>query len=345
MKGFLVTLCKRLSASLTRNIGLKVGSLFLATILWVTITGQGTDDRILREVPYQIGNVPADMILTDKGIGFVDIYIRGPRSMITTIRPDDCSASLSLPENSEMGTVEIEIDHSDIVIPYPNQVSLLQVSPSSVTVALDELITKTVRIQPFLRGSPHPDYQLGKTQIEPDNAELQGPRTYLDNVESVFTEPIDIANQTRSFNERVSLKPGSPLVSVLQPSRASAMIEILERTIERSFPEFEVTVLSNAHDPSIIVSPTVVILTITGPASTLNKLTPSDIQLVINTDNLKPGRQLVSPTFVSAHGKMLSFRVEPEKIEVVIPEPKLIEPDETSLNISNEDRGFIVDMV
>ena len=331
MKRFFLSLGKRFSTALTQNIGLKLGSLVLATILWVTITGQGTDDRILREVPYQIGNVPADMILTDKGVGFVDIYIRGPRSMITTIRPDDCSVFLNLPENLDIGSAEIEINHSDILIPYPNQVSLLQVSPPLVTIAVDELISKTLNIQPFLRGTPHPDYQLGKWQIEPSTVELEGPKSYLDNMESIYTEPIDIANQTRSFNERVSLKSGSPLVTVLQPTRVSALIEILERTIERSFPEFELTTVPDTPDSEITVSPTAVILTITGPASTLNKLSPADIQLIINTNTLKPGKQRVTPTLVSVHDKVLSFRIEPEKIEVFIPEPELSESDEPPL--------------
>jgi YbbR domain-containing protein len=333
VKSLLKNLGKRLLAALSRNIGLKLGSLLLATILWITITGQGTDDRILRDVPYQIRNVPENLIMTDRGVGFVDIYIRGPRSMIPTIRPEDCSVFVNLPQDPVTGSMEIDILLSDVTIPYPNQVSLLQVTPQSVTVILDELITRTVQIQPLLRGSPHPDYQLGEWQVEPPDAELRGPRSYLENLETIYSEPIDIANQTMSFNERVSLKPASPLVSVIQPSRVSAIIEILDRTIERSFPEFEITVVPDTPDSSVNVSPVVVTLTISGPAATLNKIRPNDIELVVDCTNLAAGEHDIAPVLVSGYDKIVSFQVEPETITVFIPETK---PDATVTPESDE---------
>lgn len=317
---FLNKLGNRLLVASSRNIGLKLGSLVLAAILWITITGQGTDDRILRNVPYQVRNVPENLILTDKGVGFVDIYIRGPRSMIPTIRPEDCSVFISPPPDTDTGSISIEILHSDVTIPYPNQISLMQVSPPFVTVLLDELITQTVRIQPLLRGSPHPDYRLGEWQVEPPEAELLGPRSFLENLETIYSEPIDIANQTMSFTERVSLKPGSPLVTVIQPSRVSAIIEIFDRTIERSFPEFEITVVPDTPDSYTSVSPVVVTLTITGPAATLNRIRPNDIELVVDCTNLAAGEHEIAPVLVSSYDKIVSFQVEPETIHVSIPE-------------------------
>ncbi len=312
---------KKLLAAAAHNPGLKLGSLLLALILWVTITGQGTADRILRDIPYRIENIPDGMVLTNKGIGTISLRLRGPKSMIPTLKPEDCSVVLRLPEDVPEGETEIEITNSNVTIPYSNQMAILQITPSTINLKLDGIITKTVHIQPLLRGSPHPDYQLGQWRVTPPDALLRGPRSILESVDTVFSEPIDVSDQTLSFNERVSLKPGSPLVTVSQPDKVSAQIEIVERITERSFPEFEITVVPDYRESGMVVTPLVVTLSITGPAATLNRLKSSDIQLVADCSGLQPGDHDVKPVLVSNLTKIGSVVVDPDTIQVTVPNP------------------------
>lgn len=321
-KQLLSRLGRKVLLAVSTNLGLKIGSLVLALILWITITGQGTADRILRDIPYQIRSIPEDMVLTDKGIGMVSLRLRGPKSMIPTLKPEDCSVVLRLPEGTVEGETELEISHSNVMIPYSNQMSILQITPSVVRLTLDRIITKSVRIQPMLRGSTNPDFQLGQWRVTPPEAVLKGPRSILESVDTVFTEPIDISDQTLSFNERVSLRPGSPLVTVERPAKVSARIEILERMTERSFPEFEITVVPDVRDSGLMVSPLVVTLTISGPASALNRLKPTDIQLVADCSGLSPGEHSVKPVLVSNLEKIVSVVLDPETVQVTIPEPE-----------------------
>jgi YbbR domain-containing protein len=315
------TLGKKVLNSISHNPGLKIGSILLAVILWITITGQGTADRILRDIPYQIRDIPADMVLTDRGIGMVNLRLRGPKSMLPTLKPEDCSVVLRLPDDLQPGEVDLDITHSNVVVPYSNQMSIMQITPNTVRVTIDSIFTKTVKVQPLLRGSPHPDYQLGQWRVSPPEAVLRGPKVLLETVDTVFSEPIDVADQTLSFNERVDLKPGSPLISVIRPTKVSARIEILERITERSFPEFEITVVPEVRDTSTIVTPLVVTLTLTGPAAILNKLKPSDVQIVADISGLEPGDHDISPVFVSGNEKITSIVIDPDVLQVFVPEP------------------------
>ncbi len=306
-------------ASISNNIGLKLGSLFLAIILWITITGQGIDEQKLRNVPYQIRNVPDGLIVTDKGVGVVDLHIRGPRSLLPAIRPEDSSIVLTLSPDTIIGETKIDIAHNNVYLPYPNQTSLLQISPSEVSVTLDEMTSKSVPIRPHLRGNPHPDYQLGEWRVDPEQAEVQGPKSYLEHLELIYTETIDISNQTMSFNERVSIKPASPLISVIRPARASARIEIQERIIERAFTDFNVSVLPEETEPGFRVEPETVTLTLTGPAALLNRLRPAELQLVADWTEMPPGEHQISPVLVTDHEKLLTINIDPELVTVFIP--------------------------
>jgi len=311
----------RLVQAFTANIGLKIGSLILAVILWVTITGQGTADRIIRDIPYQIRNIPGGMELTDKGAGVIQVRVRGPKSLVPTLKPADFTVSMKLPDGIESGPVPLQITHSNVITPYSNQLSILQILPSSVTVYLDRVVQKSVRIQPFLKGSPNPDFELGEYRVSPPSALLEGPQSVLEGIDVVYTEPIDVGGQTLSFDDRVLVKPQSTLIRVIEPSRVTARVEITERITERSFPEFELTLVPRNGDLGYAASPSVVTLTIIGPAATLNQLKPSDIQLVADCTELPPGTHTVRPVLVTGEDRITLVSIEPEDVEVLVPDP------------------------
>ncbi|MBN1295623.1 hypothetical protein JXA80_02505 [bacterium] len=311
----------RIRQSITANPGLKTGSLILAIILWITITGQGTADRIVRDIPYQIKSIPQGMELTDKGTGVIQVRIRGPKSLIPTLKPSDITISLKLPEDVEPGEVPLRVTSSSIITPYSNQLSILQIVPDTVTVTLDRVIQKSVRIQPFLRGSPNADYELGESRVSPPHAVIEGPYSALESIEVVYTEPIDVLDQTLSFDDRVQLKPQNALIRIITPSRVTARVEIRERITERSFPEFEITAVPQTLASDFIVTPPVVTLTIIGPASMVNRLKPTDIQLVADCAELMPGDHMIRPVLVAGESRITLVSIDPDTVIITIPEP------------------------
>jgi len=312
---------RRIHRTVTANLGLKIGSLVLAVILWVTITGQGTADRIIQDISYQVRNIPGGMELTDKGTGVIQVRVRGPKSLVPTLKPADFTVSLKLPDGVNAGPVPLRITHSNIITSYSNQLSILQIMPGSVTVNLDKVVQKSVRIQPFLRGSPNPDYELGESRVSPPTALIEGPQSVLDGVDVVYTEPIDVGGQTLSFDDRVVLKPQSTLIRVIEPNRVTARVEIRERITERSFPEFEITVMPDTEPAEYEVLPSVVTLTIIGPAAILNRLKPTDIQLVADASDLSPGVHNLRPVLVTEEEKITLVNIDPDIVEVRVPEP------------------------
>ncbi|MCD4653616.1 hypothetical protein K8T06_06740 [bacterium] len=310
----------RIAQICSANIGLKMGSLLLAIILWVTITGQGTSDRIIRDITYQIKNIPEKMALTDKGAGVIQIRIKGPKSLIPTLKSEDFTVSLTLPNDIEAGKIPLTITHSNVITPYSNQLSILQILPSTVTVNLDQVIRKSVNIKPFLRGAPDPNYELGQWRVSPPTAIIEGPASVLEEIEEVYTEAIDIAGQTLSFDDRVIINPQNNLIQVIGPYRVKARVEIRERITERSFPEFEITAFPDPVDSLLNISPSVVTLTLTGPASILNQLLPSDIQIIADWSDLSPGDHEIRPVPVTNEERITSVNVDPDIIMVSVPE-------------------------
>lgn len=313
-------LINRIVLFFTANIGLKIGSLVLALILWITITGQGNADRIIRDIPIQIRDIPEGMELVDKGIGSVQARIRGPKSLVPTLNIADFSVALKLPEGAGPGMVNLPVTRSNLSTPYSNQLTIMQISPAVVSVKIENIIQKSVRVQPFLRGAPDPNYELGQWRVSPPFAIISGPTSVVEKTDVVYTEPIDIVDQTLSFDDRVSIKPQDSLIKVKEPRQVTARVEIRERITERSFPEFELTVIPEP-DLDLQLTPSLVTLTIKGPATILNRLKPSEIQLVLDWSNLEPGSHEVRPVLVTGETGIISIIIDPEIIALTVPDP------------------------
>ena len=75
------------------NFGLKVLALVIAVGLW--IAGHRDIERAI-EVPVEFHNIPADLMVLDNRIDYVVLRLMGPRTLISTLDPDDLKLSLDL---------------------------------------------------------------------------------------------------------------------------------------------------------------------------------------------------------------------------------------------------------
>ncbi|MEK7786555.1 MAG: CdaR family protein, partial [Chloroflexota bacterium] len=133
----------------------------------------------------------------------------------------------------------------------------------------------------------------------------------------VETEPLDISDANDDKEARLSLKlpEGVSLVSPQTTVLVQASIDaiVTSTTIER---ELEVQGLGQGL--SAAISPTTVVVILTGPVSTLDALTPEDVHVVLNLLNLPPGVHQVSPEVVDLPERVTAKTISPATIEVLI---------------------------
>jgi len=294
----------------------------MALIIWISVSSQGRTDKTFLNIPYELRNIPLNMEIIDKGIGIVRISIRGPQNLISSLKSDDITIPIALPNDIEQGKVQLTINNNNVQTPFSNQLSILQVSPSNITVHLEELITDTRLINPFIKGSPIEGFKLTGWEIEPETVKIKGPANTLANLDKVMTEPIDITGVKYTFNQRVKLQSSNKFIHIVQPKHATVTIKIEEKIIERSFPEFEVTILAPDPDPGINLNPRVITITLKGPQSNISSLQPKDISVIADCQNLDPGTHEIILKLTGKSEQIHSYLIVPPKIKVIIPKPK-----------------------
>src|SRR5512140_3670968 len=164
-------------SSFGRNIRTFLWALLLALAVWLAAV-TAADPDIVRAYPTPVrveivgqdpglvinGSLPKDVTLT----------LRAPQSVWDqlTARPDTVRAILDL---SGLSAGEHKVDIQIQISPRP--VRIVSANPSTVTVSLQPLITRTLPLQSSLSGQPAIGYQAGDLTIDPQQVVLAGPQS------------------------------------------------------------------------------------------------------------------------------------------------------------------------
>lgn len=172
----------------SESLALKAVSLLLALILWITILGFKREE-LKKNVKLE-PLLPPGMMITNNIPSYIQFTLSGPRVLlkdaekrIAPIRPD-------LRKTRET-TIGISITE-DLIGELPSGVRVTSFSPPNVLIRLEEIIERYVTVKPTFHGALAADTEIARVSIYPSKIAVLGPRSLVDSLESVGTEPFDI---------------------------------------------------------------------------------------------------------------------------------------------------------
>jgi YbbR domain-containing protein len=170
-------------------------------------------------------------------------------------------------------------------------------------------------VRPVVQGRVAPGYYLQPVEVEPSTVTVVGSPQALANVSFVDTEPVDVSNLSSSVVRRVQVVPPTGL-TLLQPQPVTLTIRVTPLTVSQTV---RVTPSVQGLGPGLEVVGDVpqVDVTISGPAPTLQTLTPRDFRVVLDLSGLGPGRHELEPK-VTVPGGFALEQVEPARVAVTI---------------------------
>jgi len=172
----------------TNNFVPKIVSFFLVCILWVFIGGQPRAE-IWMTIPLEFRKMPANMEIVGELMNRVEVGIRGPRTIISSITADQLKAHVDLSQ-SMTGVNHIRLTPENIRAPLGTEVT--KVAPSFVRVRLEEIKARSVVVKAQLVGKLPRPLRLKGVIVEPPEIVLQGPASNLKKIREIFTEPVDL---------------------------------------------------------------------------------------------------------------------------------------------------------
>ncbi len=215
---------RNLRAAFTTNLAAKTISFILVLGLWAFIGGQ-PGAEIWLTVPLEYRNIPSSMEVVGETINRVEVGIRGPRSMISDLSPDQVRAHIDL-SHALAGLNYIRLTPENVRVPLGTV--LTKINPSSVRVRLEDVKSQSIAVKVHLVGKLTPPLRLKAVTVEPNSVILEGPAGTLKRFREVFTEPVDLSEIKGDTSFLIGLEIPSPHLhlGIHQPEKVSVTIHV-----------------------------------------------------------------------------------------------------------------------
>jgi YbbR domain-containing protein len=189
-----------LRKALSENWPIKLASLLLAVTLWFYVTSKGQTELSLT-VPLELRNVPQGMAVVGDIAAVVEIRLQGqerPLRDVASSRKVLVAVDLS---RARLGENRIHLSADDVR--RPSGVAVTYLAPAEISVRLERLMRRTVRLKAVIQGSPAPGYRFAGVTVTPPSITVEGPAGIIESFSRLQTMPIDITGMT----EPLTLEP------------------------------------------------------------------------------------------------------------------------------------------
>jgi YbbR domain-containing protein len=292
---------------------LKLLSVALATLLWLTVAGDHLVERSMK-VPLEFRNLPSQLEIVGDPPTTVDVRLRGSSALLGRIEPREIVAVLNL-AGARPGSRMFHMLKDDVRTPYG--VEIAQIVPGTLGLELEKIGRRTLPIKPVLDGEPAPGFVTGRVTSDPATVEVAGPESRLKQLTEATTEPVEVTGSRVRVKDIVTVGITDSAVRLVQPQNATVVVEVLPAPVPRDLGGVPVRWRNLAMGLSAQVQPTLTRVSVRGRREAVADLQPGTINAFVDLAGLGPGRYNLrvqvdpSPTFgVSA--------IDPAVVDVTI---------------------------
>jgi YbbR domain-containing protein len=298
-------------ARLFRHFGLKVLSIALATLLWGLVAGQREAERSVR-VPLEYRNIPDRLELLGEPVSLVDVRLRGTSGALGQIRGTDLVAVIDL-HGARPGRRLFHILPDDINV--PAGITVLQISPSTLSLTFEASAVRTVPVVPDLDDEPAQGYEVHHVSADPATVQISGPFSAVQAVTEATTEPVSIRGATKPVIDTVTIGIPDSDVRLRNPRSAVVTVDIRPVPIERVIEKVPVQFRNVADKLNVTARLSLVTVHLRGPSSAVASVRSSELVLFADLSGLGRGRYNLPIRYEQPHDLTI-VRVEPADLDV-----------------------------
>ena len=301
---------------LIKNWAAKLVSLILAVGLWYYAVGE-EGVEVTRTIPIEIKIEQENMSIVGKTTRVVVATLQAPRALLTNLASGDLRAEHIIKKVESPGEYSFRVEPSEIQLP-SEKIRVVRVEPEVIVVKIDEMIVQKRGIEPIFRGDPAFGYRLDlkKVQLDPLSVLVEGPKSQLEKVGKIKTQPIDMVGRLRSFRKTIRLAE-EPGLKLLSESLVDVYVPIEEAVNEKTFKDISIKVLSKAGDSrQALVSPAELDIILRGAAKNLDAVKREDVLIYVETSELNEGTHEIALKVFLPESTVLKENLKPVKVNI-----------------------------
>ncbi len=236
-----------------------------------------------KEIKILYEHLPRSLVIVDS-VPTINVTFlgRGGSLLSTWAAPPKARCNL---RNINVGKNEIPVKNLLIPLAF-SDVSISYHTVKSISITLDEKISKEIKITVPVKGSLKEGYSINDIVVL-DTVTITGPSELLRDLNELATETLNVKNKASSFMKNLKVLEISPL---LQISQKDLQVKIkVDTTIQKLFTSIPLKLI---FTPSQRVSSEMIsldTLIVKGSKNRIERLTEGDINVKITLTKLPPG--------------------------------------------------------
>jgi YbbR domain-containing protein len=294
-----------------RNLGLRAIALLLAVGLWFFVNAGQRGALAPMRVPISYRALPVGLVIVNQRPEFVQIEVRGPRTLLSLLDPDRMVLRLDL---SGVTTGQAVFKIGPEMFNVPRQTDVTRISPSQIVLDIDRITERQVPIHVSVQGQPAAGYRIASAKANPSAVTVRGPSRFVFHTDSVQTSPVEVDGAKGDISRPVSLLPPSDRVAVVGQQAVEAQVSIGEIIAKREFRGLQVEVRDTPY--RVKVDPQRIAVTVRGP---INQLYGLDLHgsVYVTAEDAEPGLRDL-PVQVELPEGIELVRANPDNVKVRI---------------------------
>jgi YbbR domain-containing protein len=296
-----------------RHIGLKIVSILLAVMLWLTVAREPVVERAVR-VPLQFQNIPEQLEIVGEPPATADVRVRGSSGLVSRLGPGELVAVLDL-KGARPGTRLFHLVPENVRVPFGVEVE--QVLPATVSLDFERSGSRVVPIVPAVEGQPAPGFVIGPVSADPATVEVVGPESHLNQLTEATTEPVSVEGAETSVRDVVTVGLEDAALRLREARTATVTVSVRPAPVQRTLQQVPVAVKNLAARLRIELVPSTVEADLRGSREAVRDVTPETVAAFVDAAGLGPGRYRL-PVRSEPPAEIGLTRVEPAEIQVRI---------------------------
>ena len=292
---------------LFHNIPWKVLSLLVAFGIWFVVMSSNSIE-ITKEVNLEI-EVPSGLTIANEVPSQVSFRLAGSKFFLRTFTNSLETIPVDLTK-AKAGPTYYRIEKDSLHLPIG--VRVLSISPSTINPILEHLDRRTVPVEVAQKNDVPNGYRLVKLYAAPKNVRIKGPRTIVDTISAIRSDPVDLSDIPTTLKWEIPLRTGHPNVFFDEESEPKIVAEV-----EPTGSNFRVAgvPIHVVGTRASALKPDKAALYVNCPPNLIRTLTPDKVKAFVEVPETKSGTYVREVRVELPQGVKL-VRVVPDRVQV-----------------------------
>lgn len=199
---------RKIQASLTHNVGIKVVAVIVATLIWLIVINLTDPEKtiVIYNIPVKVTHEEVirnmDMVYEVTSNKYINITVSGKRSLVAKLSVDDFVATASLKELSKVNSIPVEVSAKQGSV--ARKITIEKQSVQTLQVEVEEIKKQTFDIEVEYSGSAATGYVPSNYSLSKNTVSITAPSSILKNIDRVVAQ-CELEGNSVDFTDKCKL--------------------------------------------------------------------------------------------------------------------------------------------